>query len=270
MRQMTRPHGGPYKEVRGLTRGLQVLKAMNQLSGGIGSTTELARACSLDRTTTKRLLETLRAQGFVREGERDGQYYLTFEVRRLSEGFEDETWVSQVALPLLKAAVPKLVWPCDLATAEAGFMVVRESTHRWSALSQHNAMIGEKLPLLVTATGRAYLSACSESERAGLIELLQRRDDPWGRLARDTRYVRRVIDETLQRGYAYNDGEWANEPDFAAIAVPVHSGERLLAALNMVFPKAAVAADELDRRYVPALTRLANSIGKSSRAWVEA
>ncbi len=271
MRRMTKPHGAAqYKEVRGLARGLQVLKAMNRLPGGIGSTTELARACALDRTTTKRLLETLRAQGLVREGERDGQYYLTFEVRRLSEGFEDETWVSQVAMPLLKAAVREFVWPCDLTTAEAGFMVVRESTHRWSALSQHNAMIGEKLPLLVTAAGRAYLSACSETERAGLIELLQRRDDACGRLARDEAYVRRVIDETLQRGYAYNDGEWLTEQDFAAIAVPVHSGERLLAALNMVFPKAAVAAAELARRYVPALTRLANSIGKASRAWVEA
>lgn len=264
------PGGNLYKEVRGLSRGLQVLKAMNRLPGGIGSTTELARACMLDRTTTKRLLETLRAQGLVREGDRDGQYYLTFEVRRLSEGFEDETWVSQVALPLLKAALPQLVWPCDLTTAEAGFMVVRESTHRWSALSQHNAMIGEKLPLLVTAAGRAYLAACGDTERAGLIELLQRRDDAWGELARDPAYVQRIIDETLQRGYAYNDGEWANEPDFAAIAVPLRSGERLLASLNMVFPKAAVAAEELERRYVPALTRLANSIGKASRAWVEA
>ena len=29
-----------------------------------------------------------RSQGLVRQGERDGQYYLTFEVRRLSEGFD--------------------------------------------------------------------------------------------------------------------------------------------------------------------------------------
>ena len=61
MHPTTRPHGGPYKEVRGLARGLQVLKAMNRLPGGIGSTTELARACMLDPTTTKRLLETLPA-----------------------------------------------------------------------------------------------------------------------------------------------------------------------------------------------------------------
>ena len=258
-----------YKEVRGLSRGLDVLRALNRVPGGMGSTTELARVCGLDRTTTKRLLETLRTQGFVRQGERDGQYTLTFEVRRLSEGFEDETWVGQVATPMMHASVRELVWPCDLGTAEAGFMVVRESTHRWSALSQHRAMIGERMPVLVTALGRAYLAACEEAEREGLLELLRRRDDWVGEQARDKTFVARLLRETLHRGYAYNDGEWIREASFAAVAVPVLAGERVLAALNLVFPKAAVSTRDLDARFVPALKRLAASIGKSSRAWTE-
>jgi IclR family transcriptional regulator, mhp operon transcriptional activator len=257
-----------YKEVRGLTRGLEVLKALNGLPGGIGSTTELARACGIDRTTTKRLLETLRLQGLVRQGERDGQYYLTFEVRRLSEGFEDETWVGHVATPAMHASVRELVWPCDLATAEAGFMVVRESTHRWSALSQHRAMIGEKRPMLVTAVGRAYLAACDEAEREAVLELLRGRADPWSQLAGDKRAVRQIIAQTRTRGYAYNDGEWSREAHFAAVAVPVISGGRLLAAMNMVFPKSAVSKKDLDARFVPALMRLADTIGKASDAFV--
>ncbi|WP_119157065.1 DNA-binding transcriptional regulator [Caldimonas tepidiphila] len=259
----------PYKEVRGLARGLTLLKALNRLPGGISSTSELARACGLDRTTTKRLLETLRAQGFVRQGEREGQYYLTFEVRRLSEGFEDEAWVARIASPAMQAAVRELVWPCDLATAEAGFMVVRESTHRWSALSQHRAMIGERLPLLQTAIGRAYLAWADEAEREALLELLRRRDDRLGELARDAAFVRRLLRQTRTRGYAVNEGEWIREADFAAVAVPVHAGERLLAALNLVFPKAAVSDRELRQRFVPALQRLADTIGRGSRAWVE-
>lgn len=258
-----------YKEVRSLTRGVEVLKALNQLPGGIASTTQLSRACAIDRTTTKRLLETLRSLGLVRQGDRNGQYYLTFEVRRLSEGFQDEAWVARVASPMMHASVRELVWPCDLATAEGGFMVVRESTHRWSALSQHRAMIGEKMPILVTAVGRAYLAACDDAEREALLELLRLRADAWSELARDGRYVRRVVNETRKRGYAYNDGEWAREADFAGVAVPVYSGERLLAALNMVFPKSAVAAKDLKGRFVPALKRLSDSIGKASKALEE-
>ncbi|MDZ5459499.1 DNA-binding transcriptional regulator [Azohydromonas lata] len=260
---------GIYKEVRGLSRGLAVLKALNRLPGGIGSTSELARLCALDRTTTKRLLETLRAQGFVRQGEKEGQYYLTFEVRRLSEGFEDEAWVARIASPAMQAAVRELVWPCDLGTAEAGFMVVRESTHRWSALSQHRAMIGEKMPLLETAIGRAYLAAADEAEREALLELLRRRGDRLGELARDGAFVQRLIAQTLERGYAINEGEWLQQADFAAVAVPVHAGQRLLAALNLVFPKAAVSERDLQERFVPALRRLGDAIGRGSRAWIE-
>lgn len=246
-----------------------MLKALNGEPGGMASTTALAKACGLDRTTTKRLLETLRSQGFVRPGERDGQYGLTFEVRRLSEGFEDETWVGQVATPTMHAAVRELIWPCDLATAEAGFMVVRESTHRWSALSQHRAMIGERMPLFVTAVGRAYLGACDDGEREAVLELLARRSDWIGEFARSKVKVKRLLNTTLERGYAYNDGEWQRQAGFAAVAVPVRAGERLLGALNLVFPKASVPKSDLERRFVPALQRLAASIGKASRPFIE-
>ncbi|RYY81851.1 MAG: transcriptional regulator, partial [Comamonadaceae bacterium] len=155
------------------------------MPGGIATTTEIAHACDLHRTTVKRLLETLRWEGFVRAGESDGQYGLTFEVRRLSEGFLDEAWVEKVASPAMHDAVRELLWPSDLATVQGGFMVVRESTHRWSKLSQHRAMIGEKFPLFFTALGRAYLSACSEEEVQALLHLLAERTDAVGAFARD-------------------------------------------------------------------------------------
>ncbi len=258
-----------YKDVRSLARGLDVLKALNSAPGGMATTTELAAACGTHRTTVKRLLETLRAEGFVRRGEREGQYYLTFEVRRLSEGFEDEAWVEQVAAPLMRASVRELLWPCDLGTMESGFMVVRESTHRFSALSQHRAMIGEKMPVFVTALGRAYLAACSDEQREAVLSMLAQRDDWIGAMARDRPAVAETVRETQERGYAYNDGEWIREQHFAAVAVPLFSGERLLGVLNMVFPKAAVAPADLQKRFVPALTTMAAAIGKSSRAWLD-
>ncbi|MES2508487.1 MAG: DNA-binding transcriptional regulator [Pseudomonadota bacterium] len=258
-----------YKEVRGLSRGLQLLKALNAAPGGIASTTELGKACGMHRTTVKRLMETLRSEGMVRHGERDGQYYLTFEVKRLSEGFEDEAWVSQVATPLMHASVKEMLWPCDIATAEGGFMVVRESTHRWSTLSQHHARLGQKLPMFVTAVGRAYLSACTDEELEGLLEMLGSREDGIGEIARDRKKVTRMIRETRRRGYATNEGEWSPEAHFGAIAFPIFSGERLLAAINMIFPKDAVSPADLKTRFAPRLQRLAQSIGKNSLAWVE-
>ncbi len=258
-----------YKTVRGLSRGLAVLRALNAAPGGVAGITELAQACAMHRTTVKRLLETLRTEGLVRYSDREGQYRLTFEVRRLSEGFEDEAWVEEVAGPMMADAVPRLVWPCDLTTPEAGFMVVRESTHRLSTLSQHRAMIGERLPLLVTAAGRAYLSACASAEREALLDVVRARDDAIGAQARDAAYVARVLRETRGRGWAYNDGEWAREASFAAIAVAVEARGRPIASLALIFPKAAVPARDMESRYLPPLARLARAIGRRARARLE-
>ena len=258
-----------YKDVRSLARGIAVLRALNRAPGGTASTTVLAQACGVHRTTVKRLLETLRAEGLVRRAEKDGHYYLTFEVRSLSEGFEDEAWVEQVALPLMRAAVPDLLWPCDLGQAEGGFIVVRESTHRFSRLSQHRGMIGEKLPIFVTAIGRAYLSACSPEAREALLSLLAQREDAVGAMARDHAAVQALVDETLARGHAVNAGEWEREAPFAAVAVPLRSGTQLLGAINLVFPKAAVSDADLQRRYLPRLQRLAQRIGKDAQPWLE-
>ena len=254
-----------YKNVRGLSRGLAVLRALNAAPGGIATIGELAQACTMHRTTVKRLLETLRTEGLVRHSDREGQYYLTFEVRRLSEGFEDEAWVEEIAGPMMAEAVRQLVWPCDLTTPEAGFMVVRESTHRLSTLSQHRAMIGERLPLVVTASGRAYLAACAEAEREALLELAGTGQDASARAARDAAYVDRLLRETRRRGYAYNDGEWAGQASFSAIAVPVEAGGRPIAAVSLIFPKAAVSIEDLESRYLPHLVRLARGIGRRAR-----
>ncbi|QIL79063.1 DNA-binding transcriptional regulator [Diaphorobacter sp. HDW4A] len=258
-----------YKEVRSLSRGLQVLQALNRAPGGIASTTELAQTCGVHRTTVKRLLETLRADGFVRRGEKEGQYYLTFAVRSLSEGFVHDDWVEQVALPLMRAALPDLMWPCDLGALEGGFMVVRESTHRFSLLSQHRGMIGEKLPLFFTAMGRAYLAACSEAELEGLLALLMQRDDPVGAMARDRAAVDMLISETRARGYAVNDGDWEREAAVGAIAVPILCAHRLVGGINLIFPRAAVSSSELESRYLPRLKRLAARIGKDMQPWLQ-
>lgn len=253
-----------YPEVRGLSRGLAVLRALNRAPGGLASTTTVAQACGIHRTTAKRLLETLRLEGLVRQAERDGHYRLTFAVRRLSEGFEDEAWIQHVASPMMHAAVGQLMWPCDLCTLDGGFMVVRESTHRWSMLSQHRAMVGARLPIMTTAVGRAYFAACSIEERRAILELLALRKDEVGELARDRPYMGRVVRETRRRGHAINNGEMAGEAEFAAVAVPVHAAGHLAAAINVIFPVGACTTQEAAKRFVPPLKRLAQSIGKAS------
>ena len=252
-------HG--YKEVRGLIRGLALIRALNRTPGGAASASELARVCGIHRTTAKRILETLRAEGLVRSGLRSGEYQLTRHVRQSSDGFRQHEWIDHVVTPLMQAAVRELLWPCDLATVEGGCMIVRESTHRFSMLSQHHDMVGEKMPVLHTALGRAWLAACSDEERAALLGFLARQAERLGVAPGDLAAVDRVVAETRERGFATNLGEWSREASFSAVAVPLVSANRVIGALNLVYPKDAVSLDEMATRYVPRLKALATRIG---------
>lgn len=263
------PTNEPYKDIRSLARGIALLKCMNRMPGGVATTTELGHMAQMHRTTVKRMLETLRSCGLVRRTEQEGQYCLTFEVKRLSEGFIEDEWISQVATPQMRAAVRHLMWPCDLATMEGGFMVIRESTHRFSMLSQHQAMIGERLPLFVTALGRAYLAACDEEKLESILQLLGRRPDTVGEMARDRRHIDAILQATRQRGYASNSGEWSKESDFSAIGLPVMGRDQVIGAINMVYPNASVEVQTVEQKYLPLLQKLAYRIGRDSTPWLE-
>jgi len=253
-----------YREVRGLSRGLAVLRALNAMPGGIGGVVELSRSSGLHRTTVKRLLETLKAEGLVHHKDEGSSYALGFEVRRLSEGYVGADWIDRVAAPAMRSHLRALSWPSDLATPDTGFMIVRESTHRFSLLSQHRATIGIKIPMLVSSLGRAWLTWCADEEREATLALLQDRTDAIGEMARDHAYVKRIIRETRRRGYALNKGEWLSEASVTAVGLPVRIGEHAIGAINLVTQTNQVSEREIAMRYVPLLRELADEISRGT------
>ena len=253
----------PYRRIQGLARGLEVMCALNELPGGEGSIVELGRRTALHRTTVKRVLETLRTCGFVRQTPGSNRYCLTFRVRKLSAGFRDEEWVSQIAAPLMRELTAEVLWPSDILTLEGDELVVRESTHPFSPLSFHHGMIGEHVPLLETAAGRAFLAFCPPAEREALLGMLRTRTDARGELARNVRQVNSMLSATRARGYAVNEGDWIGAGRFGAIAMPVMSGKRVLASLNIIFSKRVIRPDQAARRYLAALSSTAGKIARA-------
>lgn len=242
-------------------RGLHLLHELNRYNGG-ASSAELAQRCGLHRTTVRRILETLRAEGYVRRSESDDSFRLTLKVRELSEGFQDDQWISALAAPLLGELLQEVVWPTDICTLDVDAMVIRETTHRFSRLSFHRSMVGQRLPLLVTATGRTYLSFCPDAERRALLELLANRDDEYSKLARDPQYIEQIILRTRHNDYGDNFLAWDKEQRIAAIALPIRHGTQLLGCLNLIYIAKAMRIEEAARRYLPAMRRVVGAIEK--------
>ena len=113
------------RPIRALMRGLDALTVLNLRDGATVS--EVAHEIRLPRTTVYRILETLCNAGFVFRDAADDRYRLTIMVRSLSDGFDDEAWVTQIAKPLIEDLGREIVWPVSIATVLGTSLIVRET-----------------------------------------------------------------------------------------------------------------------------------------------
>ncbi|KVW04530.1 transcriptional regulator [Burkholderia cepacia] len=251
-----------YTNVRGLARGLQVLRALNAMEDGRATSQQIADLTGLHRTTVRRLLETLMEEGFVRRSTSDDSFRLTLAVRSLSEGFTDTERIATVAPPIMGQLLQRVAWPSDLTTPDGDAMIIRETTHRFSRLSFHRAMVGRRLPILLTAAGRAYFAMCPDEEREDILELL--RSGAGGEeqqaFARNDALVRKLIRRVREDGFGSNHGDWTAQAKIGAVAVAISADERVIASLNIVFLSRAVSLADATRRYVPELQKTATEI----------
>ncbi|CAM2193636.1 DNA-binding transcriptional activator MhpR [Paraburkholderia kururiensis] len=254
-----------YANVRGLARGLQVLRALNAMEGGRATSQQISEATGLHRTTVRRLLETLVDEGCVRRSTSDDSFRLALGVRSLSEGFTDDERIAMVAPPIMGRLLQRVVWPSDLTTPDGDAMLIRETTHRFSPLSFHRSMVGRRLPILLTAAGRVYFSTCPDAEREDMLDLLRSGagGDAQRSLACDDAYIRNLVRQTREDGFGSNHGDWSEQRKIGALAVAVGSNERVLASLNVIYLSKAIAAKEAVKRFLPALKEAAGEIAEA-------
>ena len=243
-----------YTNVRGLARGLQVLRALNAMESGRATSQQISDAIGLHRTTVRRLLETLVEEGFVRRSASDDSFRLTLDVRSLSEGFTDDERIATIAPPIMGRMLQRVAWPSDLTTPDGDAMIIRETTHRFSQLSFHRSMVGRRLPILLTASGRAYFAMCPDGEREDILDLLRSGagGDEQKALASSDALIRNLIRRGRADGFGSNHRDCTARRKTGAVAGSIVSREvSVLASLNVVFLSRAVTLAQARRHYVP-------------------
>jgi IclR family mhp operon transcriptional activator len=246
------------RPIRALMRGLDALAVLNHRDGATVS--EVASAIKLPRTTTYRILETLCEAGYVFRDTADDRYRLTILVRTLSDGFDDEAWVSQIARPVLHDLGRDIVWPVSIATLSGTSMMVRETTDHRSPLAVERYAAGFRVPLLTSAAGRAYLAWCPEPERQALLDILSRSAREEDKLSRNPSEMGRILNEARSQGYAAAIRA-RRVSDEVSLAVPVRTGDRVLACLSVRFSANAVPMKAAQERFLPRLAAAAARIG---------
>lgn len=251
------------RPIRALSRGLKVLAALNSADGSTVS--ELATATRLPRTTVYRILETLAEDGYVVRDPADERYRPTIMVRGLSDGFDDEAWVTQIARPHLFDLGRAVVWPVAIATISGTTMLVRQTTDHTSPLAIERYAAGYRLPILASASGLAYLAFCELHIRETLLELLARSDRPEDAPARDRSALERKLEEVKRAGFAVYH-RTRRISDRTSLAVPVLVEPRhVLALLVLRYARSAIPLADALQRFVPRLKQVAEQIAADYR-----
>ena len=174
---------------------LDILAGMESEAG----LTEIALACGYDKATTRRFLVELEKHGFVEQHAQSRKYHLGAAPVRLAR-------IREARYPLLRTALPyvkRLVGQVDETVHLSEYSADRLSTiHVEDSSKAHRVFVdvGTFLPFHATASGLAFIAACSSAEIeaaiAGPLESFT------GYTMTDAETFRRNIAETQANGYS--------------------------------------------------------------------
>lgn len=245
--------------VRALARGLLLLCEVSRSRGARAG--ELARALDIPRPTVYRLLETLEQLGYVSRSATDNRFRVTLQARLIADGYDAETRIGEIAGPILGRLGRDLVWPIDISTYEDGAMVIRETTHGRSPMSIDRNMIGRRLPMLRTASGRAWLAFAPEPERRVCLELLRTRDEPEDRPFLDPVALSSLLGQSRERGYGVRLGE-AFLPKTSSVAMPVIVNGSVRACVTVIWITTALSPARAEAEFAAPMRRVADEIAE--------
>ena len=245
------------KSIRALERGLDVLQAL-QTGPGVGLK-DLHEITGLPKATLLRILRTLGERNLIWQRMADGAY-LPSARRARAAAIDDASALVEVASPVMARLCERVNWPSVLAARRGGRMEVIETNRPRSHVS-HLPLgpVGATINMLLTSTGRAYISFCSQEEREEILAILRASPLPEDASAKDPVWVARTVAQTQAQGYGRRDPSMAGEgygrspmPDDGrnSIAVPIIVAGQVVASLNLTWTRRAASTSQIVADYL--------------------
>lgn len=258
-------------DIQSLRYGIDALRLLNARESV--STAELVAALGISRGTAYRLVNTLHSLGYVaRITERRGsRYRLSVRVRRLSDGFDGDRWLLQVAQPLMLAFTREHGWPLALSTPAGDRFYVRFTTDHATQRVLRRYRAGFYRSLLLAGSGLLCLAHQREPMLTATLRELQRASkqtdalprDPAVPSADDEPALRALLARILEQGYA-RYGEAGDRE--TSLSIPLHHAGQFVGTLAMRVMNVAVRTEAQFRAHLQQL----RGVGTQVEAGLEA
>ncbi|HEY0846234.1 MAG TPA: IclR family transcriptional regulator [Noviherbaspirillum sp.] len=231
-----------------LARGLEVLACFHSGEVLLGLA-EIARRCKLSRQATLRLTHTLASLGYLQYDAEVMKYRLGTATIALGNATLTQLDVRRMARPLIRELAAFVRADVALAVRERLSMICIQAVRSPAALTL-GLDIGTRIPMAMTAMGRAYLAAAPYSERMELLERLREVDElQWQRIAPA---IDASLSEYRETGCCVVIEEW--QPGVSEIAAAFSPGDRLpMVAVGIGGSAQALAPEYLRREVRPRL-----------------
>lgn len=246
--------------VTALARGLEVLRCFEPQDRWLPHQ-ELVRRTGLPHATVSRLTFTLTQLGYLRHRPAAGEYSLSPAVLALGFSMLSTFDIGSAARPIMQALADRAQAAVSLgARHELSMLYVAHC--RSAAPLALGLDVGTRLPLAVTAMGRAVLCAAPDAERERLSRLMQAADPQRWPAVRAG--LARAAAMYRERGFVDSIADW--ETDIAAIGVPVDIGAgKEPFGLTIGGPASRLHGTFLYDELGPALVRAAREIADAVR-----
>ena len=214
--------------IRSVERALKALQCFSGSAREI-SLMDFSRRLELNKSTTFRILTTLRSAGFLELTE-EGKYRLGDEIARLSRLTDSDGFLKREAQPTLDKLAKlsgETLSVCKYENGRMACIAKRESQHVLKCI----CVLDSDVPMLKGATGRAVAAYLPEEELERCIKVQ--------RLAGNPDCGREELEAALQtvrrQGYYVSYSEY--DENVNALGVPIFGREgEVLGSLSIVGP----------------------------------
>jgi DNA-binding IclR family transcriptional regulator len=250
--------GGGRLFVSALARGLDVLGAFRAGDRALGNL-ELAERTGLPKPTISRITHTLTQLGYLAYDARSATYQLGGRALSLSYAALANLDVRKIARPIMTELAETNNLHVALGTRDR-LMMLNIETCEGNDLVGLRLPPGSRVPMAITAIGKAYLAAVGEDERNKILsEIRKQHGDEWRMILRS---VERSTGDIAKRGFCTSAGEWRKDINAVGAAIILPSGGTVY-ALSFGGPAYLVSQEQLEHEYGPAIAAAAKKISAS-------
>lgn len=207
--------------VTALARGLQLLRCFRSAEERLGNQ-QLAERCQLPKSTVTRLTHTLTATGYLHQDPASGRYRLGMAALGIGGASLARLEITSRSRPLMQALAERSGLQIALGLREDLAMLYVETCRGGSILTLL-LDVGSRIPLAVTAMGRACLAgmpAPARLEASARIRAL----DP-GNWPAIERGILQAQADLAEHGCCCSFSDW--KPEIHGIAIPLALGDGL-------------------------------------------